>query len=35
MEHEARAIADISRTAETREGISAFTEKRAPSFEGR
>lgn len=35
MEHEARTIADISRTADTREGISAFTEKRAPSFEGR
>lgn len=34
MEHETRAIADISRTADAREGISAFLEKRAASFRG-
>lgn len=34
MEHETRAIADISRTADAREGIAAFTQKRAASFEG-
>ena len=34
MEHETRAIADISRTVDAREGIAAFTQKRAASFEG-
>ena len=34
MEHETRAIADISRTADAREGIAAFMEKRTASFEG-
>jgi hypothetical protein len=33
MEHETRAIADISRTADAREGIAAFTAKRTASFE--
>lgn len=35
MEHEARSIADTARTADALEGITAFTEKRAASFEGR
>ena len=35
MEHEARSIADTARTADAREGIAAFTEKRTASFEGR
>jgi 2-(1,2-epoxy-1,2-dihydrophenyl)acetyl-CoA isomerase len=34
MEHETRAIANISRTADAREGIAAFTQKRAASFKG-
>ena len=33
MKHETRAIADISRTADAREGIAAFTAKRTASFE--
>lgn len=35
MEHESRAIADMSRTADGREGIAAFIAKRKPSFEER
>ena len=35
LEHESQAISDISRTADGREGIAAFLDKRAPSFEGR
>lgn len=35
MELETRAIADIARTADAREGIAAFVAKRAPAFHGR
>jgi 2-(1,2-epoxy-1,2-dihydrophenyl)acetyl-CoA isomerase len=35
MEHEARSIADAARSADGREGIAAFLEKRAPGFVGR
>lgn len=34
MEHETRGIAECARTADGREGITAFLEKRKPSFEG-
>ncbi len=34
MEHETQAIANIARTADAREGIFAFLEKRAPQFKG-
>ncbi len=35
LQHESQAISDISRTADGREGIVAFVDKRAPKFEGR
>lgn len=35
MESEARNIADMSRTADTAEGIAAFLEKRRPDYRGR
>jgi enoyl-CoA hydratase/carnithine racemase len=35
MEQEARSIAAMSHTADGREGIAAFFEKRRPLFEGR
>jgi enoyl-CoA hydratase/carnithine racemase len=34
MELESRAIGDIARTADAREGIAAFVGKRAPRFRG-
>jgi len=35
MEHEARCIADAARSADAREGIAAFLEKRAAGFVGK
>ncbi|MCS6925460.1 MAG: enoyl-CoA hydratase-related protein [Candidatus Binatia bacterium] len=35
MEHETQSIAAIARTADAREGIAAFLEKRVPQFHGR
>lgn len=34
MDAEARSIADLTRTADGREGVAAFLEKRAPKFTG-
>jgi 2-(1,2-epoxy-1,2-dihydrophenyl)acetyl-CoA isomerase len=34
MKHESRIISEMSRTADGREGISAFVEKRTPIFKG-
>ena len=34
MEHETQAIAAMARTADAREGIAAFLEKRGPQFKG-
>jgi len=34
MERESRAIADMSGSADGREGIAAFVAKRAPTFQG-
>jgi 2-(1,2-epoxy-1,2-dihydrophenyl)acetyl-CoA isomerase len=34
MEHETQTIANIARTADAREGIAAFTEKRSAEFTG-
>jgi 2-(1,2-epoxy-1,2-dihydrophenyl)acetyl-CoA isomerase len=35
MERETRAIADMARTEDAREGIAAFIAKRKPDFKGR
>jgi len=35
MEHEARAIADSGKSEDFREGIEAFMQKRAATFQGR
>ncbi|CAI8332667.1 MAG: Uncharacterised protein [Hyphomonas sp. TMED17] len=35
MEMEARAIADMARTSDTKEGMNAFLNKRKPQFNGR
>jgi 2-(1,2-epoxy-1,2-dihydrophenyl)acetyl-CoA isomerase len=34
MEHESQTIANMARTSDTREGITAFLEKRSPTFKG-
>jgi 2-(1,2-epoxy-1,2-dihydrophenyl)acetyl-CoA isomerase len=34
LEEEAQTLATISRTADAREGVRAFVEKRKPSFVG-
>ena len=34
MKNESRSIAEMARTADGREGISAFLGKRAPDFKG-
>lgn len=35
MDRETRSISDLTRTADAREGIDAFVNKRKPSFEGK
>jgi 2-(1,2-epoxy-1,2-dihydrophenyl)acetyl-CoA isomerase len=35
MEHETQAIAELSRSDDAKEGLSAFLEKRKPTFKGR
>jgi 2-(1,2-epoxy-1,2-dihydrophenyl)acetyl-CoA isomerase len=34
MDRETRSISDLTRTADAREGIDAFVNKRKPSFKG-
>ena len=35
LEHEAQALAALAETADAREGITAFAERRTPEFKGR
>jgi enoyl-CoA hydratase/carnithine racemase len=34
MAHESQTVADMARSADGRDGITSFLEKRAPNFSG-